>query len=339
MIKKGIDVSKWQGIIDWNKVKNSGIEFAIIRIGFGKFINQKDTCFERNYREARNNGIPIGVYHYSYATSVEEAKEEAKCVVRWLNGRKLDLPVYFDIEDKSQSSLNKNILNSMCEAFCNIIEKAGYWAGIYSNKFWATSIIDGAKLGSRYTYWIAQYNNECTYKGNYDIWQYSSSGSVDGIIGNVDMNYMNRDLISEINNPNDKSNIENNNKENNILDLSNYNGKSIVDGLKSIGVDSSFENRSIIYRNMGFIDEYIGSSIQNINLLNRLKHKAINTFYPKYNGNSDSIVDALKSLNVDSSINNRKIIAKINNIDNYTGTAIQNIQLLRLLKNGQLKKE
>ena len=127
MIKKGIDVSKWQGIIDWNKVKNSGIEFAIIRIGFGKYINQKDTCFERNYREARNNCIPIGVYHYSYATSVEEAKEEAKCVVRWLNGRKLDLPVYFDIEDKSQSSLNKNILNSMCEAFCNIIEKSGSW--------------------------------------------------------------------------------------------------------------------------------------------------------------------------------------------------------------------
>ena len=90
---------------------------------------------------------------------------------------------------------------------------------------------------------------------------------------------------------------------------------------------------------MGFIDEYKGSSIQNINLLNRLKHKSLNNFYPKYNGDSDSIVDALKSLNVDSSINNRKKIAKINNIYNYTGSVTQNIQLLRLLKNGFLKKK
>ena len=189
MAKKGIDVSYHQGIIDWGKVKNAGIEFAIIRIGYGMYDNQKDKQFENNYKNARANGIPVGVYHYSYAISVEEAKKEANLVVKWLNGRDLDYPVYFDIEDKTQQNLGKSTLNAMCRAFCEIIEKAGYWAGIYSNKDWATNKISGAELGKDYTYWIAQYNNKCTYTGPYAIWQYSSSGRVNGISGNVDMNY------------------------------------------------------------------------------------------------------------------------------------------------------
>ena len=332
MIKRGIDVSKWQDIIDWNKVKNSGIDFAIIRIGYGKYNYQKDECFERNYTGARNNGIPVGVYHYSYALSVEDAKEEARCVIEWLAGRKLNLPVYFDIEDNSQSSLDKNVLNSMCEEFCNTIEKAGYWAGIYSNKYWATSIIDGNRLGSRYTYWIAQYNKECTYKGRYDIWQYTSSGKVDGISGNVDMNYMYRDLISEINGSNTIESISKDVELSSLPDLSNYFGGSIVDGLKSLGIDSSFSNRVNIYKLAGFNDVYIGSAEQNINLLNKLKKKTDNIFYGMYNGQTNSIVDALKSLNIDSSFNNRRVIAEKNGIAKYTGSAEQNLVLLGLLK-------
>lgn len=194
MSKKGIDVSYYQGVIDWNKVKKAGIEFAILRIGYGMYDNQKDKQFEANYTNARANGIPVGVYHYSYAKSVAEAEKEAECVIKWLNGRHLDLPVYFDLEDKTQTNLDKKTLNEMCRAFCNKIEKAGYWAGIYTNKYWATGLIDGADLGSRYTYWIAQYNNECTYKGPYAMWQYSSSGKVDGISGKVDMNILYNDL-------------------------------------------------------------------------------------------------------------------------------------------------
>lgn len=189
MKKKGIDVSYHQGNIDWGKVKGAGIEFAILRIGYGMYDYQKDKQFENNYKNARANGIPVGVYHYSYATSVEEAKKEANLVVKWLNGRDLEYPVYFDIEDNSQAKLGKSTLNAMCRAFCEIIEKAGYWAGIYSNKNWATNIISGAELGKDYTYWIAQYNDKCTYNGPYAIWQYSSSGKVNGISGNVDMNY------------------------------------------------------------------------------------------------------------------------------------------------------
>ena len=195
MSKLGIDVSKHQGNINWGQVKASGIEFAILRIGYGMYENQKDVQFENNYNGAVNNGIPVGVYTYSYAKSVEEAKKEADCVIKWLNGRKLQLPVYFDIEDPSQQGLGKNTLNEMCKAFCNKIEQAGYWAGIYSNKYWATSLISGAELGKRYTYWIAQYSSSCTYTGDYAIWQYSSTGKVNGINGNVDMNKMVKDII------------------------------------------------------------------------------------------------------------------------------------------------
>lgn len=198
---KGIDVSVWQGQIDWNKVKQAGVGFAILRIGFGMYENQKDKTFERNYQEATRVGIPVGVYHYSYAKSVEEATKEADLVLKWLAGRKLQLPIYFDIEDNSQQGLGKTVLNNMCIAFCNRIEQAGYWAGIYSNKYWATSIISGQELGKKYTYWIAQYTDKCTYDGSYAIWQYSSSGKVAGIAGNVDMNEMVEDIIQNENKP------------------------------------------------------------------------------------------------------------------------------------------
>lgn len=213
MVKKGIDISKYQKDIDWQKVKKDGIEFAIIRIGYGKYDNQKDSYFEKNYEGARKVGIPVGVYHYSYATTVDEAKLEAGVVLCWLNKRKLDLPVYFDIEDKCQSSLSKKTLTDICKSFCNRIEEAGYWAGIYASKHWSNNLINGLELGKRYTYWVAQYNKTCTYNGPYDIWQYSSSGKVNGINGNVDMNYMYRDLTSAVsgkqeNNVNKKSSNE-----------------------------------------------------------------------------------------------------------------------------------
>jgi len=197
---KGIDVSYHNGKIDWKKVKNAGIDFAILRIGFGMYADQKDTSFEYNYTECIKNNIPIGVYLYSYAKNKNEAKREAETVLTWLNKRKLNLPVYFDIEDKSQINLSKSVLDSMCKMFCDTIENAGYWAGIYTNKYWATSIINGTELGKRYTYWVAQYNNENTYNGPYDMWQYTSSGKVNGINGNVDLNYLYRDIIKEIDN-------------------------------------------------------------------------------------------------------------------------------------------
>lgn len=196
---KGIDVSSWQGIINWNKVKNAGVEFAIIRTGYGrKDPKQIDKYFKTNIKEAKEAGIKVGAYHYSYAESQEDTTNEANFCLEILGGENLDLPIYYDIEDKSISEKhNKNIRTRMCINFCSVIEKAGYWAGVYANKNWFDNYIDYDQLKIRYTLWLAHYginkpSLDC------DVWQYCSDGKVDGISGKVDMNYMYRDLPNEI---------------------------------------------------------------------------------------------------------------------------------------------
>lgn len=200
MRMKGIDVSAWQGNIDWVKVKNSGVDFAIIRSGWGfKKVGEIDRFFVSNIKNAKSAGIKVGVYHYSYAESVENAKQEAEyclSIVKSANVE-LDLPIYFDIEDASIANAhNREIRTNMCIAFCSEIESAGYWAGVYANLNWFNNYLNKNELESRYTLWLAQYNEinemEC------DIWQYTSSGYVEGINGNVDMDIMYRDLINEI---------------------------------------------------------------------------------------------------------------------------------------------
>lgn len=196
---KGIDVSSWQGIIDWKKVKNAGIEFAIIRTGYGrKDPKQIDPYFKENLEGARKEGIKVGAYHYSYAESPEDAVKEADFCLEILDGTKLDLPIYYDIEDKSISNKHdKSIRTQMCINFCSAIEKAGYWAGVYANKNWFDNYIDYDQLKIRYTLWLAHYginkpSLDC------DVWQYCSDGKVNGISGKVDMNYMYRNLPTEI---------------------------------------------------------------------------------------------------------------------------------------------
>lgn len=185
---KGIDVSKHQGSIDWSKVKNDGVEFAIIRIGYGGSAPVKDEQFENNYKNARANGVKVGVYIYSYADTLTDAKTEANAVINWLGSRDLELPVYFDIEDKKQNVLGNTLRTNIVKTFCDMIEDAGYWAGIYANKSWLETKLDMNTLKD-YTVWLAQWTSNPTYKGSYAMWQYTSDGSVNGISGRVDMNY------------------------------------------------------------------------------------------------------------------------------------------------------
>ena len=327
---KGIDVSKYQGNVDYKKVRENGIDFVIIRIGYGMYENQIDPLFEKNYNNALKNNLPVGVYIYSYALNVSEAEREALVVLKWLNGRKLNLPVYYDIEDKSQTNLGKSNLTNMCKAFCRKIESAGYWAGIYANKYWLSTLLDASELSKFYTIWVAQYNDRVTYDGKFDMWQYTSSGVVSGVNGKVDMNILYRNIFSN-------SNGTNSDRGENDIDLSGYNGSSIVDALKYAGYDSSFSFRSDLYKRYGFKDEYVGSAAQNTNLLAKLQGKKT-AYYPKVNYKGFSLVDALKKINVDSSFDNRKNIALKNGLSDYKGTLRQNIKLLNLLKNGMLKK-
>lgn len=183
---KGIDVSQWQDNIDFDKVKSDGYDFVIIRAGYGKYINQKDPYFEQNYQRAKAAGLNVGAYWYSYADSVESAIEEAALCMRVLEGKTFEMPIYFDLEEPSQFSRGQAFCDSIVKAFCNGLEKNGYFAGLYISRSPLQTYIS-ANVAKRYALWIAEYGSKLNWYGDVGIWQYSSSGKVSGISGNVDM--------------------------------------------------------------------------------------------------------------------------------------------------------
>ena len=212
MSKKGIDVSEFQGKIDWEKVKNDGIEFAILRCGYGMdFSNQDDVEYERNANECERLGIPYGVYLMSYANTVEKARSEAEHVLRLIEGRKISLGVWYDIEDNGTSgAINKETLTNIINTFCNTIKNAGYKVGVYANLNWLENKIEKT-IKDNYDIWVAQYYSKCEYEGKYIMWQHTSSGKVNGISTNVDMNILYEDL--PVINNNDNNNSKTNNSE------------------------------------------------------------------------------------------------------------------------------
>lgn len=189
--KKGIDVSHHQGTINWNSVKTTDVDYAIIRCGYGdNYTQYDDRQWFNNANACTNLGIPFGVYIYSYAASIEEAQSEAEHVLRLIDGYSLSYPIYLDMEDKALSSLSAALLGDIAETFCNIIQSHGYDVGIYANKYWWTSkLTDSAFNNSSWYKWVAQYNSTCTYSGSYTMWQATSTGSVSGISGNVDIDF------------------------------------------------------------------------------------------------------------------------------------------------------
>lgn len=189
----GIDVSKWNGNIDWNAVKNSGVQYAIIRCGYrgsteGALV--EDSMFRSNLSGAKNAGIKVGVYFFTQATDEIEAIEEASMVVSLLGGSSLDYPVFLDVEPSGGRAdvLSVEERTDICKAFCQTIANSGYKAGVYASKNWFTEKINTPAL-TNYTIWLSQYAATPTYTATrYDIWQYSSKGTISGISGGVDMN-------------------------------------------------------------------------------------------------------------------------------------------------------
>ena len=190
---QGIDVSEHQGRIDWNAVKASGIDFAILRVGFGapSWGGRVDYQFNRNISECERLGIPYGVYIYSYAFDNQQAADEASMVIDCLSGHNPRLPVYYDLEDRTIIADGRQSgIASRAQTFCNKISSAGYKPGIYANLNWFNNILtDPVFKSGSWDHWIAQYNSQCHYTGSYSFWQYTSRGKVSGISGNIDMNY------------------------------------------------------------------------------------------------------------------------------------------------------
>lgn len=188
-IKAGIDVSKHQGEIDWEKVKDQ-IDFAIIRLGWigNKENHTLDTWFERNYSKCKELGIPVGVYVYNYCNSLDTVKQAANWTIKKLEGKTFELPVFIDMEDLSIAGIGKEKLSNICIEFNEIIATAGYEPGIYANRNWFDNYLS-KDLRTKYTCWIAHYTNtNQNYDEEFSIWQYTSKGLINGISENVDLN-------------------------------------------------------------------------------------------------------------------------------------------------------
>lgn len=190
----GIDVSKWQGDIDWDKVKAAGVEFVMIRAGYrgsqtGALV--EDPNFLANIRGAKRAGLKVGVYFFTQAVNEVEAVEEASMVIALCDGYELDYPVVIDSEgaggEGRADSLDMETRTKVCAAFCETIDNAGYEPGVYASRSWYNANLDVKKL-DKYRIWLAEYRSTPLYSGYYDMWQYTSKGKIDGIEGNVDLN-------------------------------------------------------------------------------------------------------------------------------------------------------
>ena len=192
---KGVDVSKYQRNVDWNAVKASGIDFAIIRVGYrgyGTGALVEDPYFKQNIAGATRAGLKVGLYFYSQAVNEAEAVEEASMVLRLARGYSIQYPIYFDTEKVANANgradgISKAQRTANAVAFCETIQNAGYRAGVYSYASWFYNQLNMASI-SKYSIWIAQYRDQLSFNYNYDIWQYTSRGQVPGISGGTDMN-------------------------------------------------------------------------------------------------------------------------------------------------------
>lgn len=189
---EGIDVSRWQGTINWAGVKQAGVDFAMIGIGYYRNgIGIADPFLKYNLEQANVQGIHVGVYLYSYATSVEEARQEADFVLDQIDGYRISYPVAFDMEDTVQRGLTRKERTDIAVAFLEMIEEAGYYPMFYASQSWLYDFMDLSRL-AKYDKWVANWAPSVSFSPT-AMWQYSSAGKVQGIVGNVDLNHSYKD--------------------------------------------------------------------------------------------------------------------------------------------------
>lgn len=338
MVKDGIDVSQYQGKIDWETVKDH-IDFAIIRAGYGTDLPaQDDKMFKRNADECTRLGIPFGVYLYSYAQTEMDALSEARHVIRLIQNYKMEYPIYLDLEDVRVGRLSTEQIEKNSRVFADELARHGYFPGFYASYYWWRTKLTGAFF-TRYTRWVARYADELGDDANlFDMWQYTDKGFVPGIEGSVDLDYAFRDFPTEIR----AGGYNNFPKKPPIEPIKKYQiGDHVHFDHVFISSDSTvplipYMNHGVITRiqegarNPYLIGEGLGW-VNNDSITGIVRYLS----NPNYNG--DSFVDALVQIGVDASFENRRQIAIVNEIEDYVGTSHQNLQLLQLLKEGRLR--
>lgn len=191
---KGIDVSKYQGVVDWAKVKESGVQFAILRAGYGRAIKQVDPFFATNYKGCKAAGMPVGAYWYSYADDIAAAKLEAQTCLEAIRDKQFEFPIWFDQEYETKiKALTDQQRTDIVKTFCDTLEAAGYYTGIYCSRDWLQNYLIADQLKA-YDVWVAAYGKTAgSVPLPYGMWQYSSTGRVPGISGNVDLDIAYKD--------------------------------------------------------------------------------------------------------------------------------------------------
>lgn len=200
IFSKGVDLSEHKGTVDFAKLKAAGIDFVLLRAGYGsanKYPDQYDTRFEEYYSKAKAAGLGVGAYWYSYAKDTSMGADEGASFITALKGKQFDYPVYIDAEeDKIAGTLGKAEYTNVIGKIIDTVEKAGYWTGVYASLYYLNNRLDMTKL-SRYAVWCAQWNDVCQYE-NAGIWQYTNNLAVNGATGRVDGNYSYYDYPSQI---------------------------------------------------------------------------------------------------------------------------------------------
>lgn len=191
----GIDLSYANEVTDWDKVSKY-VDFVILRAGYGKEYSQVDSNFEKYYAECKKRNIPVGSYWYNYAKTKDEAEKEAEVFLKTIEGKQFEMPVYYDVEEYSTFKLGKKSVSEIITAFCEKVEKAGYFTGFYSNPNFLHNVINDT-VKSKFTLWLAHWDTDTPYC-NFGIWQKSSKGKINGINGNVDIDYCKTDFTTKI---------------------------------------------------------------------------------------------------------------------------------------------
>ena len=286
-----IDVSYCQKNIDFNAVKADGIKAVIIRAGYGRETYQKDSQFESHYKNAKAAGLKVGAYWYSHAESISDARTEAQACLSILNGRKFDMPVYYDMEDGSQTGYGKAKLTSMAEAFCEEIKKGGYRAGIYANYNWFKNYLDLNYLKSKYYIWLAQYASapdlDC------GIWQKSSTGRINGISGDVDVNVIfNSKIFDGADTPNTQSNTISA-KKSSVKDVQIWLNNFYEAGLAVDGIYGTKTKTALIKALQDSLNHYYGAGLTVDGIFRSKTKSAVRNLYK---GHSGSCTRALQGL-------------------------------------------
>lgn len=195
----GIDVSQWQGHnIDFNKVKAAGKKFVLLRAGYGKYTSQKDPTFEGNYKRAKAAGLYVGVYWYSYAKTVADAAAEAKACLAVIKGKQFEMPIYYDFEETSQFAKGKAFCSEAIKTFCDTMEAAGYFTGLYIYRAALQNYVT-KEVAQRYALAVAEYGSRLNYNGDVGVWQYAGdAGRCPGVSGACDLDKCFVDYPSEI---------------------------------------------------------------------------------------------------------------------------------------------